>query len=473
MDVNRIPKHDFLARLPDPWPVDLAPEIQARVKASRRKVVILDDDPLGTQTVHGVPVLTKWPVETLRAELANELPAFYVLTNSRGLPLAQARALNAEIGRNLVGAARGVDAGRPFVVVSRCDSTLRGHFPGEVQALADALGGGFDAWLLIPFFLEGGRYTSGDVHYVDEGGWFVPVGETEYARDTAFSYRSSNLRRWVEEKTGGRVPAEAVASISIDDVRRGGPGRVAERLAGLTGGGMCVVNATSYRDLAVFTQGLLAAEARGQRFLYRSAASFVRVRAGIGPRPLLTPADLGLPQSGGGLLVVGSHVPRSTRQLAALLAVPELMGLEVSVAALLDDGRRQGEISRSVRCAERALRDGEDVVIYTSRQLVTAGAGEGELAVGRRVSEGLVAIVRGVSTRPRYVLAKGGVTASDVAMRALGVKRALVPGQILPGVPVWQLGAESRYPGLAYVVFPGNVGGPRALVEVVAALKPS
>jgi uncharacterized protein YgbK (DUF1537 family) len=68
-------------------------------------------------------------------------------------------------------------------------------------------------------------------------------------------------------------------------------------------------------------------------------------------------------------------------------------------------------------------------------------------------------------------LTKGGITSSDIATEGLAVKDALVCGQIIPGVPVWKLGAESRYPGLIYVVFPGNVGDAQALVEVVNKLR--
>lgn len=469
MDESAIGKADLLAALPDEWPDDVLPEIQAQVQASRRKVVVLDDDPTGTQTVHGVPVLTEWPVETLSAELTSDLPAFYLLTNSRSLPLAAAQAVNADIGRNLVGA--GQRAGRDFVVVSRSDSTLRGHFPGEVEALADALGNGFDAWLLIPFFQEGGRYTINDIHYVADGEWLVPAGETEFARDAAFGYRASNVRRWVEEKSGGRIPAAAVASIAVDDIRRGGPPRVAEQLLRLPRGSVCVVNAASRRDLEVFVLGLLAAEGRGRRFLYRTAASFVAVRAGIAPRPLLTPTGLALPASGGGLIVVGSYVPKTTGQVSALLAQPGIRSIEINVEALLADGQRPSEIARAAEQAESGLLRGEDVVLYTSRRLVTGEDAGSSLGIGRRISEGLVAIVRAISARPRYLLAKGGITSSDVPTRGLGVKRALVLGQIIPGVPVWQLGPESRLPGLVYIVFPGNVGGPEALVEIVTALK--
>jgi len=467
--MDKKPKKDFLASLPDEWPENVLPEIQRQVKASRRKVVVLDDDPTGTQTVHSIPVLTEWPVDALRAELANALPAFYLLTNSRSLPLPEAEAMNAEIGRNLSEAGR--QANREFAVVSRSDSTLRGHFPGEVSALAEVLGQDFDAWLVIPFFLEGGRYTVNDIHYVAEGEWLVPASETEFAQDPVFGYRASNLREWVAEKTGGRVPANQVASISIDDVRRGGPERIAERFADLAPGSICVVNAASYRDVEVFVRGLLTAEAQGQRFLYRTAASFVRARAGLPGRPLLTQADFDLSDSGGGLFVVGSHVPRTTSQISALLAHPGMISVEINVEALLDENHRGREIKRVAHQADLSLGRNQDVVVYTSRHLITGEDAESNLSIGQQVSEGLVAIVQAISTRPRYLVAKGGITSSDVATKGLGIKRAMVPGQILPGVPVWQLGPESRYPGMSYIVFPGNVGGPGALIEIVTAFR--
>ena len=463
-------KSALLGSLPPEWPEDLLPAIQRQVKAQGRKVIVLDDDPTGTQTVHGVPVLTEWPVDALRAELENDLPAVYLLTNSRSLPLPEAQALNREIGRNLSEAAR--SAGRGIAVVSRSDSTLRGHFPGEVEALAGALETAFDAWLIIPFFLEGGRYTIGDVHYVAEGDALVPASETPFARDAVFGYRASDLRAWVEEKTAGRVRADDVASVTIDDLRGGGPAHVTRRLLDLRRGSVCVVNAASYADLDVFALGLLDAEARGRRFLYRTAASFVRVRAGITPRPLLTRDDLNLPEAGGALLLIGSYVPKTTDQVNALLAQPGLCSVEIDVARLLDDGCRAREIARAAEAINGALGNGHDIVAYTSRRLVTGSDAQGNLAIGRRVSEGLIALARAVETRPRYLVAKGGITSSDVATQALGVRRALVMGQILPGVPVWRLGAESRYPGLPYVVFPGNVGGPDALVALVRALQP-
>ena len=470
MNDHPIPKDQIFNSLPPEWPQDLRPTIQKQIKTDGRKVVVLDDDPTGTQTVHGLPVLTAWSVEMLAAELQNELPAFYILTNSRSLTLADAQTRNAEIGCHLLAAA--AQTRRKFAVISRSDSTLRGHFPGEVASLSEALEQAFDGWIINPFFLEGGRYTVDDVHYVDEGGMLVPAARTEFARDRAFGYASSNLRDWIAEKTGGKIAAKDVASISIADLRSGGPDAVTDLLMSLSGGRCCVTNAAGYRDLEVLVQGLLTAEARGKRFLCRTAASFVQVRTGISPGPLLTPTDLQMAPAGGGLIVVGSYVPRSTRQIHALLSATGITSTEVNLSALLVDRLREDEIWRAVEIAEQALQHGKDMLIFTGRQLVNGKDPKSNLHIGQKISEGLIDIVRRIQSAPHYILAKGGITASDIATRALNVKKALVLGQIVPGVPVWRLGKETRFANIPYIVFPGNVGDDQALFEVVKQLQP-
>jgi len=398
-----MPKEALLASLPQPWPTNLLPTIQQQLAVGQRILIVLDDDPTGTQTGYDLPVLTEWTVETLGAELAQGTPTFYILTNSRSLPLPAAQELNGEIGRNLLAAAQ--VTGRDFAVVSRSDSTLRGHYPGETDALTAALGQQVDATLLIPFFLEGGRFTINNVHYVAEGDQLVPAAATPFARDAAFGYRNSDLCAWVEEKTGGRVPAASVASITIDDLRLGGPEVVAQKLLNLPAGAVCIVNCAGTRDMEVFVSGLLEAEAAGRHFLYRTAATFVQVRAGLAPRLPLTAADLVMPATGGGLIVVGSYVPKSTAQLNTLLAQPDLVQVEVSVDALLDDGQQAGEVARTIAITTDALQRGQDVVVYTSRRLVTGADAVSSLAIGQRVSDSLVALVQRLGVRPRYLIA--------------------------------------------------------------------
>jgi len=466
----RIPLQETLSSLPAEWPEDLLGEIQAENRASQVSIVVLDDDPTGTQTVYDVPILTDWTIESLSSEFQAKTPLFYILTNSRSLAEAAARNLATEIGTNLKQAAQ--QTGRSFVAISRSDSTLRGHFPAEVDALAQALGETKAVRVLIPFFLEGGRYTIGDTHYVKEGQYLIPAHQTAFARDAVFGYSYSNLPKWVAEKTQGQVSADAVVTLSLEDIRNGGPKRIEEKLGQCRENGVCVVNAASYRDLEVATLALIRAEKRGQRFLYRTAACFVRVRAGLSARPLLTTKQLALPKKSGALFVVGSYVPRTSEQISSLKECSKVRSIELQVTPLLSEAKRAAEIRRVVTLVDEALEENSDVMVYTSRDLVTGQDAEENLAIGSQISNGLVDIVRRVSVRPRYLLAKGGITASDLATKALGIKRALVLGQILPGVPVWKMGPETRFCDMPYIVFPGNVGGPDALVQIVDKLAP-
>ena len=464
---------EYLASLPTERRIpDALGEIRARLAGAGRKIAVLDDDPTGTQTVHGVPVLTTWSVEDLSWALGQPSPTFYVLTNSRSLPEEEAAAMNREVASNLAAAAEW--AGTDFVLTSRGDSTLRGHFPAETDALAEAIGGGVDGVILCPCYLEAGRLTADDTHWVRQGEELVPAGETEFARDASFGYSSSDLRSWVEEKTKGGIPAPEVASVGLRDIREGGPDRVAEILRGVEGGRPVVVNAASYADLEVFVLGLLDAEEGGKRFIYRTGPSFVRTRGGIPEKGPLGREELyrRRPRRGHGLVLVGSHVALTTRQLAEALDLEGVIGVELSVPRLLEDAEREDELRRVAAEVNVGLRASE-VVVYTSREVV-GGPGRTGFEVGRAVSDGLVEVMRRVDGELplAFVVAKGGITSSDVGTRGLGVRRAEVAGQMLPGiVSVWILPEESAFPGLPYVIFAGNVGRSDSLARVVEILR--
>jgi len=468
--MSRIEFSRVLAALPPEWPADPVPDIQAYLRARKEKLVVIDDDPTGSQTVQNIPILTTWDLNSLREELRNELPAFYILTNTRGMPLDAAKAINAEIGRHLQFLAQ--EMGTRVGIVSRSDSTLRGHFPGELEALVQGWNADVDAWLIIPTLLGGGRYTVGDIHYVAEGDWLIPAGESPYAKDATFGYHSSNLKDWVEEKTGGRVRAAQVHSISLEDIRVGGPTAVEMRLMELHKGSICIVNAVSLRDLEAFTLGVLAAESKGQRFIYRTGPSFVPVRIGMRPYPLLDQNHL--PPAGtnaGGLIVVGSYVPNTSRQVEVLQQRKLTCSIEVRAENLIATELREREIQQAAQRVNQELAQGNDALLFTSRTLISGETADKSLEIGQFISSGLIRILNRIEIRPRYVLAKGGITSSDVATEWLGVKRAMVLGQISRGISVWQLGPESRYQGLVYIVFPGNVGTPESLAEVVSMMK--
>lgn len=461
----QIPLKKTLEHLSPQWPDDLLPAIRCKLKQANVSVVVLDDDPTGTQTVYDVPILTNWTADSLAQEFEKAIPLFYVLTNSRSLPQSAAESLACELGTNLQEASH--RTGRSFAVISRSDSTMRGHFPAEVDALAQALGLQEAVRVIAPFFLEGGRYTINDVHYVREDEFLVPAAQTQFAKDAVFGYSNSDLKQWVEEKTQGKVSAASVVSFTLEDIRTGGPERVTEKLLQCNSNDVCVVNAAAYRDLEVFILSLLSAEQSGTKFLYRTAASFVRTRAGLSSRPLLAANQLPLSRNARGLVIIGSYVPRSSTQLYHLLENTQIKGIEIQVERLLSEQTRSTEIERATAAAEEGLLQNSDVVLFTSRTLITGRDSQSSLAIGNLISDGLVKIVKNIYTKPRYILAKGGITSSDIATKALGIKRGWVLGQILPGVPVWQTGPETRFPELCYIVFPGNVGGPEAITEIV------
>ncbi|MCX6463805.1 MAG: hypothetical protein NTW05_09450, partial [Pseudonocardiales bacterium] len=268
-------------RAPEPAGDDPAGEITAG-----RPVVVLDDDPTGTQTTAGLPVLTSWAVEDVEWAFRRGGAGFFVLTNTRSLAGPDAARRTREVARAVHEAAG--RCGLDYALASRGDSTLRGHFPLETDVLAEELGRAgtpVDGLLVAPAFVEPGRLTVDGVHWTratgpDGAAGMVPVAQSEFARDATFGYAHSDLRDWIEERTAGRVRRADVATITLDDLRTGGPDRVRDVLAGLRGGRPVVADAASDADLRVLALGVARAEAGGTRLLYRVGPSFVRARTG-------------------------------------------------------------------------------------------------------------------------------------------------------------------------------------------------
>jgi uncharacterized protein YgbK (DUF1537 family) len=456
---------EVMRQLPPDYLENLLPSIRESFLRSNKTLVVLDDDPTGTQTCRDVRVLTAWRPELIDEELRSGPSILFILTNSRSMPEQGAVELAEEVGRNLRAAA--ASSNREVIVVSRSDSTLRGHFPAEVDAVASALSMERSVRVLVPAFIEGGRFTIGDVHYIVEDDRLIPTSETPFAKDPVFGYVHANLKQWVEEKTQGAVRADEVGSISLEEIRVGGPAVVQARLRSCRAGSVIVANAVTYRDLEVLVLALLRAEEAGASFLYRTSATFVPIRAGLpsgeGYRPPPRKSSVG------GLVIVGSHVPKSTRQLNHLMESGRCHAIEVEVRAVL-----QGTIASAKDLAERVdqlLSDRQDVLLYTSRHQVVGENARHNLHINAQVSAYLVAVTNALTAQPAFLIAKGGITANDLASQALAAERATVLGAVIPGVPVWELGYESKFPGMSYVVFPGNVGNDQSLAEVFSIFK--
>ncbi|BCW97359.1 MAG: hypothetical protein KatS3mg024_0186 [Armatimonadota bacterium] len=438
-------------------------EVRTALVASGQKLVVVDDDPTGTQTVRDVAVYLDWSPRAMREAITAEYPVFYVSTNSRSLSSEETAALGRELGRILAAQARA--SGVRLLIASRSDSTLRGHFPVETDALAEGCGIEPDGVIIAPAFFEGGRYTLDDVHFVAREGEALPVEQTEFARDPVFGYRSSNLRDWVEEKTRGRWSRDRVVSVSLGTLRHEGPDGVANILSSCKDGQPVIVNAVCYADFDTFVLGLLKAEELGKTFIYRCSASFVKSRGGFPEASLLRHDEISAPGDAA-LVLAGSYVERTGWQLRTLLDSGAAEGRELRVEALVDQSIREREIRDCAEWIDRCLNSKRSAVVYTSRARLPL-EGQAFLEAGQLIMAGLCEVVELVTVRPASVVTKGGITSIEIARSALGAKRAWVLGQILPGVPVWRLDDGSRWPGVPLVVFPGNVGDDRALLQVL------
>jgi len=442
---------------------------------TKPKIIVLDDDPTGSQTVHSCLLLTRWDVETLRLGLLDDSPIFFVLTNTRALTPQQAADVTREVCRNLkqaIALARcEAIAASPelvtggFLVVSRSDSTLRGHYPVETDVIAEELGP-FDAHFLVPAFFEGGRITRNSVHYLMVNGVETPVHETEFARDSVFGYHHSYLPDYVEEKTQGRIPAKAVERFLLADIRTGS----LERLLHLTGNQCGVVDGEIQADLDQFAAEILAAASQGKRFLFRSAASILTSLADLGSQAIAAEEMSQYVREGKpGAVIVGSHVKKTTEQLERLLQEPTTVGVEIDVAHLLEDAANQRAtlLANTLEKVNQIHQAGKTPVIYTSRQELTFENVQQRLKFGTEVSALLMDIVRGLPVDIGFLISKGGITSNDVLSTGLALTSARLLGQILPGCSIVRTPAtHPQFPDLPVVLFPGNVGDAEGLAIV-------
>lgn len=484
---------DILAAFPAELEIparQVADAVTTSAATTPRVLVVLDDDPTGTQSVSDLPVLTQWDVEDFTWALHQGKPAVYVLTNTRSLDPEEAAARNEEIVRNALAAAQKGEETLRLGFVSRSDSTLRGHFPLEPDVIAATVaaesGEVTDGVVMVPAFPDAGRVTIGGVHYMrgtgDDADQLIPVAETEFAKDATFGFTNSQMAKYVEEKSQGRYAADSVIVLDLNIIRAGaatGDAQVsakaiADAIEPATASTPIVVDIVTENDMRALALGLEEAERRGKKLLYRVGPPFMRARIGQDIRRELSGAEAyagNTPSEAGGLIVVGSHVGVTTRQLKVLTDQHGAARIvEIDVEKLLGDSA-DNHLDQTVDAVVEALRSG-DVIVHTSRLLIKTDDPAESLRIARTVSAAVVAVVnRTLKTfPPRFVIAKGGITSSDVAAHGLEIRHAIVRGPMLPGiVSLWEP-VDGPAKGIPYIVFAGNVGDDQSLAQVTRKL---
>jgi uncharacterized protein YgbK (DUF1537 family) len=432
------------------------------------KIVVLDDDPTGSQTVHSCLLLMQWDLETLKMGLQDEVPIFFILTNTRAIALEKAKTIVKEVCQNLKQALTELQITN-FLVVSRSDSTLRGHYPLETDAIAEELGH-FDAHFLTPAFFEGGRITKNSIHYLLIEGVLTPVHETEFAKDSVFSYSHSYLPDYVAEKTQGQITADRVVTLQLNDLRSD---RLISELLKLNDNQCVAVDGETQADFDLLAGAILETSNRGKRFLFRSAASLLTSLAQLGTQPVSADSMATYkPTNKPGVVLVGSHVSKTTKQLQQLLIETKTTAIEVDVVRLRDDPlQRNNILQETLDSVLSTWQQGQTPVVYTSREELNFANIQQRLDFGVEVSNLLMDVVRGLPPEISFLISKGGITSNDVLSTGLKLKTSRLLGQILPGVSVVKTPENHpQFPNLPVVLFPGNVGSDRALVEAWESL---
>jgi uncharacterized protein YgbK (DUF1537 family) len=410
------------------------------------RTVVLDDDPTGTQSATGVPVLLEFSADLL-AEVLSDSCSVYVQTNSRAISEPEAVCLVASVRDAALAA--GEQLGEEIQFVLRGDSTLRGHVFAESQVFATT----DSVMLFVPAFPDGGRFTRDGIHYGRINGVEVPAGETEFAQDPVFPFHSSSMSAYVEEKTG-----RPSTHVLLDEVRGGGLTQV---LLTAPPGQVVTCDAVTGDDIRLVADAVRAARSTGRTVVVRSAAPLAADLAGVASTGLMPTPLVDGPLST--LLVCASHTAGATAQLRA---IGDCHGapVEIDTFAALNDPADTG----AAAAAELRGRLGDKGFAMLSSQRERL-AEHNTLRHGERVMTAITTAVAAVRDDVDVVITKGGITSSEVAATGLGVKRATVLGQVLPGVSVWSIEPTPNHRQLMIVV-PGNVGGAETLQLVLAAV---
>ena len=411
------------------------------------KMVVLDDDPTGIQTVHGCLLITRWDEESVRLGFEDAEPFFYILTNTRAMTREDAEQVTREAMEMVVKVNQ--DYGYRLIIVSRSDSCLRGHFPLETDVMRQCLvEHGYSVYPKTPFcpaFIEAGRVTIDGIHYMKDGKQLIPVSQTEFARDNVFAYHTSILTEYIKEKGANPDDYEIVDAESYDELYR-----FARHLTS------DIIHQTS--DIRPQTSAIVI----------RSSSSLPKALSGISDQPLLdksilSPLTVNRSPLAPGCFVVGSHVKKTTQQLEHLLQAEGTCAIEVDVQRILDNSALL--MSETLDTIRQVVEMGLTPVIYTSRQEIRLDDANQRQHLGQQVSDFLVDIVYRLPFTPSYLVGKGGITSHDILTKGLGIRSARVLGQVIPSVPCVMA------PHFPYIIFPGNVGNEDSLREVYLKLR--
>ncbi len=440
------------------------------------RIIIFDDDPTGSQTVYGCPLLLNWDEKSLEKAFKQPSQLIFILANTRSLSSALAdkkiREICSSLKRFFIRQGYSKD---DYFYISRGDSTLRGHGVLEPATLAEELGP-FHATFHIPAFFEGGRTTENGIHYLNG----IPVHMTDFGRDKIFGFSTSNLAQWIEEKSCGKIEMENILHLDIKQLdmafhHEDGFESLLIFLSKLENNISVVVDSKLPQHLEILARAIKKISTE-KRFLFRTAASFINALSGLPPNPKNTSDLVSLKSKNidlkymPGLIMVGSHVQLATDQLDILLKEESCEGLEIPVSKLadifvLDECQQlilelEGLLLSKI---ESILDKKKTPVLYTTREEMQFSSNSERMNFGLELAEFMATLVGKITNKLGYIISKGGITTQLLLQKGLNLSQVNLQGQILPGLSIVNSMTEKNK--LPVITFPGNLGNDKTLLE--------
>ncbi|MDC3168940.1 hypothetical protein OA853_00990 [Prochlorococcus sp. AH-716-E17] len=439
------------------------------------KVIVIDDDPTGSQTVNNCLLLLKWDYSTLIKGFQSKSNLFFILANTRSLSENDAKLRLVEICNALKNVISKESYKEEFIFVSRGDSTLRGHNFLEPKIMNDCLGP-FDATFHIPAFIEGKRITIYGDHFVDN----VPVSQTIFAKDKIFGYKTSNIKKLLFQKSKSQIKFSDIQNLTISELKvleSKEKNIVFNKIRNLKENSHVIVDVENYSQLKKFSLSIKKLS-KQKKFLFRTAASFISSISAVKDNPL-EPFFYSLIRRKNrekkfipGFFVIGSYVEISTIQLKKLLEKSDCIPIELDVFELLIIFKLKNYQDQLVLFKNKLLAQIRSIlkqentpVLFTSRKEVSLGNNYEQVNFYNYLAHFISEVVSDLKNEIGYLVSKGGITSNVILSNGFKANYVYLQGQIITGVSLVTFKLENDE-SLPIVTFPGNIGNKDSLVNV-------
>ena len=446
------------------------------------KIIVFDDDPTGSQTVNDCLLLLQWDYSTLLKGIKHNSNLLFILANTRSLSEKDAESRLIEICLNLSKVIKNENLQKKdFILVSRGDSTLRGHNYLEPDII-NRFFGPYDATFHIPAFLEGDRKTINGIHYVNG----IPADETNFAKDKIFGYSTSNIKDILHKKSSQKLDLQNIDNLLLKDLQTldiNKDNKVLKFLCDLKNNKHVIVDINEYKELDKFSSVIKLLLPK-KKFLFRTAASFLSSISGR-ERNIHNKIDYlkvrrkdiygkYLP----GLIIIGSYVDISTEQLQYILKNKSIKGIKIDVLNFYAISSQVGceenisDLHNQILCEIRnCFEKSFTPVLFTSREFISFQSKDEQIRLQNLLSLFIADLVSELKYQIGYLISKGGITSNTILKDGFKVEYVYLEGQICKGVSLVTIKLKKINEQISMVTFPGNFGDKKSLLEVWGKLE--